>query len=474
MKKIFLALAVVAISIPLTVQMWKKGDAAEPAKTPAVAAIQPVPLPDPKIQGFKFPEDEQTVLGWTKANKQKEINLHGWGIWAALTSPVQGRDQRVFETWLTPDNIISARFMGVADVTKLERALPTPTVPRQFHHGKLRAALPSVPDVSVNQPLDIVQYDPIAAGHIKDKKLLQKATLKTLLEANQTDVPAFPAASISVKPTYVTAARSALIEDRYFRLEAWPGPPETPGPFGPEKWKQWVWIDTKERGVGTGTGAVDKIGTQQSRKPEATYGLARFIYHKLSATEAQADNAVRTAAFGEHTGVAVAGDFRLLVGMHVTSREITRWTWQTFWWTPAPDSPPAPSSQAIAGDRPTELKDAPRNYAMSIGYDMLTAATPNTGGDSKGEPLFVYNPWLEAGFGSNVLSDSKPWTFNGKTYDNKFGIQTNCMSCHAQAHFGTSAQEPEYTADRYIDLNGPAFNKLLKVDFLWSLPDKAK
>jgi len=470
MKKSVLLIGVIAIGIALSAQNWRTSDAAEPK----VVAIQPVPLPDPKIEGFKFPEDEQTILMWIKASKQKEINLHGWGIWAALTSPVQGQDQRVFETWLTPDNIISARLIGVADTGKLGRDLPTPTVPRQFHHGKLRAALQAIPDASVNQPLDVVQYDPIAAGHIKDKKLLQKATLSGLLAAKQTDVPAFPAPSVTVKPTYVTAARSALIDDRYFRLEVWPGPPAVPGPFGPEKWKQWIWVDTKELGVGTGTGGVDKDGTPQSRKPDTTYGLGRFIFHKLSATEAQADNAVRTAAFGEHTGVAVAGDFRLLVGMHVTSREITRWTWQTFWWTPAADTPPPPSSEAIAKDRPTELKGAPRNYAMSIGYDMLTPATPNTGGDSAGEPVYVYNPWLEARFDENVLSNSKPWMFNGKRYDNKFGIQTNCMSCHGQAHFGASAQEPDYTADRYIDLNGPAFNNLLRVDFLWSLPDKAK
>src|SRR6185312_3824158 len=162
MKKSVLLIGVIAIGIALSAQNWRTSDAAEPK----VVAIQPVPLPDPKIEGFKFPEDEQTILMWIKASKQKEINLHGWGIWAALTSPVQGQDQRVFETWLTPDNIISARLIGVADTGKLGRDLPTPTVPRQFHHGKLRAALQAIPDASVNQPLDVVQYDPIAAGHI--------------------------------------------------------------------------------------------------------------------------------------------------------------------------------------------------------------------------------------------------------------------------------------------------------------------
>ena len=185
--------------------------AAQPA---SVGSIQPVPLPDPKIQGFRFPEDENTIIEWTKNNKQKEINLHGWGIWTALNLPSGEQDLRVFETWLTPDNIISARLTGVADFAKLERSHPTPSLPRQFHRGKPRAtALPNLG--SVNQPLVTVRYDPNVAGHIRDNKLLQLATLNTLLAEGKTDIPAFKPPSVALKPTYVTASKSNLIDGRY-------------------------------------------------------------------------------------------------------------------------------------------------------------------------------------------------------------------------------------------------------------------
>ena len=45
---------------------------------------------------------------------------------------------------------------------------------------------------------------------------------------------------------------------------------------------------------------------------------------------------------------AVAGDVAILVAMHVSTRETARWTWQTFWWTPTPENPHAPSSPNIA------------------------------------------------------------------------------------------------------------------------------
>ena len=34
-----------------------------------------------------------------------------------------------------------------------------------------------------------------------------------------------------------------------------------------------------------------------------------------------------------------AGDLALLVAMHVTTKELPNWTWQTFWWEPFPTRP---------------------------------------------------------------------------------------------------------------------------------------
>ena len=92
--------------------------------------------------------------------------------------------------------------------------------------------------------------------------------------------------------------------------------------------------------------------------------------------------------------------------MHVAGREIARWTWQTFWWTPTPDDPQAPSSQAIAGLRPAQLAGAARNYAMSVAYDMTIPGQPNVGGQNVGSAIYAYNPYLEARFGPANLPNS--------------------------------------------------------------------
>jgi hypothetical protein len=446
------------------------------------AEFKPVPLPDPKIPGFKFPEDEGTIVGWTQKDDQKSINLHGWGIWTALHMPsgqtYNGQPLSVFETWLTPDDILTAQATGRANAAAVPR-VPRPAHRlRQFNRAaRAEGAAPGGGDSTVT---GFVKFAPSGADHILAQGLFNSATLNDLLAQGKADVPAFPTDSVALKSVFRTLARGSLVGGRYFRLEAWPGPPETPAQFPPPLWKQWVWVDTQEPGDGPGDGSVDTTGAPDgsTRTPATTYGLGRFIYYRLTAADALAHNAIRSTFAARPEGVAVTGDPAVLLGMHVTSREITRWTWQTFWWTPDAANPPAPSSKEVAAARPAALTSgagAAKNYAMSIGYDMLTPATPNAGGGDNGAPIYVYNPWLEAGFGPGALPDSKPWAFGGKNYDNKFGIQTNCMSCHEQAHYAKepSTMAPRYTADRYIDLNSPQFKGTLRVDFLWSVADNA-
>jgi hypothetical protein len=133
--------------------------------------------------------------------------------------------------------------------------------------------------------------------------------------------------------------------------------------------------------------------------------------------------------------------------MHMTTREITRWTWQTFWWTPDASSPPEPSSKSIANARPKELlaMGAPAHYAVALAYSMRT---------SKGDNVFCYNPYLEASFG-------------GLSGQFKFGIQSNCMSCHANAAY-VGIPSP-YVGNENVDIAGLQFQGQVRLDFLYSL-----
>jgi hypothetical protein len=292
------------------------------------------------------------------------MNRHGWGIWTALTSTsgeqIDGQDLLVFETWFTPENLLTAQLKN----QNLEKVLRDPLPLRQLRQfrapkkaGGVRATL------GEETVLGFVKFDPSAAQFIVDQKLFSNAALNTLLKAGNTDIPNFPNTAVSLKPVFQILNQSQLVSGRYFMLAAWPGPPAQPQSFPKTAWKQCVWVDAQDLGPGKGTGKVDTDckSDGSSRTDETTYGLGRFIHFRLSPAQVRTVNAVQETVHGNATPVAVEGNYAILLGMHVTSREIPRWTWQTFWWSPNPDDPPLPSSVEIAADRPAQLNGAPRN-----------------------------------------------------------------------------------------------------------------
>ncbi len=445
--------------------------------------FQPVPLPDPGIPGFQFPTPEETILGWLKTpTNQTAINKHAWGIWTALTMETDqvfdGQKLLVFETWLTPQDIISG---GAVTPRPLK-------IPRQFAH----AAVATDGEETI---LGFVKYDPTATQHIVDDDLFSTTALDALLAKGNRKIPDFPVSAIVLKPVFQAIASGALVDGRYYQMPAWPGPPgeSLPGdpvPYPSSAWKQCIWIDLRNQGEGKGS--VDDVcdATGSSRKPETTYDLDSFIHFKLTNTEANLLNAQlvnqwevearkdrkKGKPLPSSPQLLAVGDYAVLQGMHVTTREITRWTWQTFWWTPNPDNPKFPSSSAIAKDRPAELKGPARNYAHAPAYNMVNPPQPNTGGKNVGNSVYAYNPWLETVFGPSALPDSKAGTYDGRPVPNNVGMQSNCMSCHAQANYYPNgvSNAPAYTGDRYVDLDSSQFKGTLQVDFLWSIPDSAK
>ena len=241
--------------------------------------------------------------------------------------------------------------------------------------------------------------------------------------------------------------------------------------WAPTQWPGNVWIDLFDGG--SGRGAVDEVGEADgsSRTDATTYPLANLIHYRLSAADAVALNQEKPG-----TGAA-AGDYAILVAMHVAGREIARWTWHTFWWTPTPDDPREPSSIAIASRRPAQLRGAARNYAMALAYTMLTPDQPYVGGENSGAPVYTYNPWIEARLGPTELPDSLPGLDpHGGATGNNFGIQSNCMSCHVRANYNPNlrATAPRFSGARYTDLGDAQFVGTLQVDFLWSIARHAQ
>ncbi len=317
-----------------------------------------------------------------------------------------------------------------------------------------------------------MKYDPSATDHILSQRLLSQATLLSFIANGANAIPPFPNTAVALKPVFKVATKSQLVGGRYFPLPVWPGPPTPVREFGSNQWPGVVWIDIQ--GGGSGKGDVDMTPPAQrdgsTRNDATTYPVSSLINFKMDAKDADAVNSAGPIKD------AAAGDYAILVGMHVTTKEITRWGWQTFWWSPTPTVGTAPSSAAIVSARPAQLTGAPANYEMAIAYATEAPAQPYVGGSNAGESLYAYNPWLEAGFGPDTLVDSRPGYLQGKVVANAFGVQTNCMSCHGSANFNPAglSYAPNYTGDRYISLDDPRFRGTLTVDFLWSIPQSAQ
>jgi hypothetical protein len=455
------------------------------ANVMTMAIFQPVPLPDPRIEGFSFPETEEAIVGWTKSNDEKKIDLHAWGIWTALTQETseefEGQTLRVFETWADPSDLEGPSTTAELS-TKPRNPRPLQPLRQVGRHGPLRLTALGTNETTV---LGFVKYDPSAADFIATKGLLTKLALNQLLQSGASAVPDFPPTALSLKPVFQTLASNQLTGGRYFRLQTWPGSPALKldpatamwdsKPFPPDQWGQCVWIDVQNAGTGPGTGGVDGSCSADgaSRTDASTYGVGNFINFQLTAADADVLN--QGAKANRSPAVLRAGDYSVLLAMHVTSREITRWTWQTFWWLPDPDKATTPSSVGMVAARPAELQGSARHYAACAAYQELKPLEPNTGGSNTGESVYCFNPYLEAPFASTDLPQSQPGMThaNGKLVKtaNHVGAQTNCMSCHEQANYNPNglAKAPDYTGARYVDLNSPQFKGTLKLDFLWSL-----
>jgi hypothetical protein len=438
------------------------------------------------VAGQPFPQSETTINGWVYSGNTAEMYQHSWAIWAGLTSftgTVDGAPVRAFQTWTTPTNMIYRIQSGLGvdalrgkvmlqkaqllrPGSKLELALPN-----QFRNIKRKLeATQAVPDGDTNIFVGVA-YNPAAAQHAITNKLFLQSTLNGYLSQGYTQIPVFPSSAITIKPVYKIIQKNEAngnVKDGIYTMPGWPGTPSPARTFPEQDWAACVYVDLN--GTGPSGSSIDQGCS--GRTPASTFHVSDFVNHTITADE--------VASISAQTGMTVsAGDIAILVGMHVTSREVTRWVWQTFWWSANADQPYAPSSDTIAAARPSVLDPAAGHYAMAVAYQMVAPAQPITGGKSVGAPVIAYNPHLEAGFDPSVFQIKATIDDNGQIITNEYGVQTNCMSCHGVSQYqstpgyyqqnqGANRQTP-YAADFYFSLDDPMFDGHLQLDFAWSL-----
>lgn len=467
-KTLFISMVFIAIFLFTFCDVKDKPE--EPTITTATSDFKAIEIGSVLPFDTHFPTDSNTINSWvanSTVNGGTETNTnmiqHGWAIWRGLTKKTtekgNGQNLRTFETWYTPTDIINALDSQQTNTTLgLGSMIRTHTGHLEEPSQNIHAGLQDDDDVTA-----FVKLNPIAANFVYDQKLLYTETLNNLVTKGEvSNIPDLPNGSILLKPVFQLMDKAA---DGRHSIQTWPGEPAsgTDQTWGSDQWKDSVFISI----------------TEPTNEAEALFNIEDFIYFQLDAEQASQFNLANETN-------AVAGDYVVLVGMHVTTREIKRWTWQTFWWSKNPNDAYKPSSPQIASIREgANLDRGANHYAMAIAYNMVQPALPyyRDGETDKalktGQSVYAYNPYLEAGFNDSTFMEGNayfetngyPLTIGGKK--NAWGMQTNCMSCHGQAsHSNIPGAKTHYLADAYFGLEDKYFVSTVRTDFSWALAIK--
>jgi hypothetical protein len=462
-----------------------------PVTPPAPSGLRPVDIP----AGFGYPGNREEFQTWADEWQIDKITATAWDLWAGMTQDSgqswNGSALPIWETWCGNEEVFSA-----AGCSSSERPARAFQAASQIGHSAQKAGAPTPSDGQVvsfnkfNPPmaeyLATAHAGPDAASYsyisMKDLAALNAAWPAGTAVADRKvqDAPYTPDApgaqgssAMETKPVIFVVKAKGLTP-----MPLWMGPEQstTPANAVPSSWFNCVLLDPANSGEASTLpvpATADQIA-QAVPSPDLAckdylYAPLSTIYHfKMDAAEAADWNAlVNQSGDGGQGLQAEAGDYGVLTGMHVNTKTLLNWTWQTYWWQPGADAPnnfPG-SKQGMS----SKVEGAWRNYAMCTAWNQ-------TQGSQSSEMVVCFNPFLETSSGIPA------------------GQQSNCMSCHGTATVGTlqagsspSLATMNYPADYTapIDFKANActqptgsgsptcFADFTKTDFSWAIPQNA-
>lgn len=435
---------------------------AAPGGETAEGSITPEPIPP----GYDFPADRTTLQALVDANDVPAMRTHAWNLWGGMTadstSTFENQTLPIWETWLGTNEVFTDPPTEKTGTTTLRAPSRSFSDPSQFSHVARAQGLSAEEDLVVA----FVKFDPAMVQYLWEGHSAPDApgpfyyTSKTSLTALNNSwsegtalidrkVSGAPARSIEIKPVLQIVKANQLTAFPF-----WQGPAESTDATNPTPttWTHCVLIDPSQTSTSLTPATQEQFDqADKSQSPaclaaNALYGGLNMIYSfKMNAQEAEDYKA-------EQRAPAEAGDYAVLAAMHVNTKEIIDWTWQTFWWQGGqntPDNFPGSTDNMIA-----KVQNEWRNYAMCTAYSQTTEP------DNQGNMRVCFNPFLET---SKGIPD---------------GIQSNCVTCHGTARIPqnpdpTNPYPPNY--DQPIDFGDPAyFTGDTKTDFSWAMPFNAK
>ena len=445
----------------------------------ATAAAQPAPdryaYQDlPARTAFPVPDYKLEALVLDGA--QPQVRAHAWDLWAGLTaasdSVVDAQRLPVFETWYSIDEVHNPRGRAGVDRRTLRHpvAIPAQAALASTSRGGAPAGL-----------MSFVKLNRASADFIWDNGYYLTPVLRGLQDRFRREGTAtversirpFPPSAAALKLVFwlVKNAASPQSERGLTALPMWnPAYPPPAGGLPPmhTTWKQGIAVDPAGR---YREGSIEVVTVNGVPTPSPVVPLSRFYAHRLRSEDDVADARVfmkmMSSAAGEQERLVTnngqtpeIGDYLVLLAMHVTTKELDDWTFQTFWWTLDPAAAP------FGDGRPASVRAPFDNYSMCTAYSTVSPRGPD------GALPICFNPYLETDLGA-----TKPYTMDGKTYpaDPMAGTRANCMNCHRRAGFpafdpkAPSADFGHVYNDGYRAPDDPYFDPLLKTDFMWSI-----
>jgi len=436
------------------------------------------------------------VQGWLDAPGGPDLDSidgHAWDVWRAITAStgqeLHGTELPVWETWFSDAEV----FLDNQDVLDADsRDLDPPN--QSLHAGRLSNGAPtdggpatrdggsgtttgaaSAAVLSFNRFSREI-LDTVHQNRYYDRRTLQgmddDADLAALPPALRT-VPAFANTAVMVKPVWWIAPG-----DEPSMLPYWAGDDGsvTTDPQVPtwDTWRQCVLLDPTEGSTQESLTGVERVCNAgkdgETTLPADGYAVRNVStdvdasdFYAFRLTQDEVDGLGEFKMMLDNTNredeldQVQVGDLAILVAMHVSTREITNWTWQTFWWSPTPADPAPwpPNAQAP----PKDLTGPFAQFDMCSAYYMTSPATAASGA---GEDLVCFNPYLETDLTGLFAADGSSST--------EVGRGSNCMSCHRSAVFHAS-ESPQYVGSGEVDTDDPRwFGNGVQTEFLWSLP----
>jgi hypothetical protein len=386
---------------------------------------------------FNLPADQFELLQYLDKIDFISMRAHAWNVWAGLTYQPTPDDATIFESWYPADYVFH------------QDDSPPPAHTRSFktHFESPKQHLfePAVPGES---SMAHVMYNEPARKHIRDKKLYLRQTLDDMNSSFDHDktpgwnrtVPEFTTDAVVIKPVWWPIKKGEATA-----LPVWDGPyapQDDQGIFPSMPANDWpIAVAVVPPGVKPPTDLQQVKGTNPNQKIRGTASLDEFYYFEIT------QDMIARLKGTEQSGFShiEAGDYAVLIAMHVTTREINSWAWSTYWWHDKPDS------GHLADDRPDSVKGVWAHFLMNTAFSMDTPGAKDKG------PHIVYNPYIEGKFVNGVVS--------------------NCMACHNRSASPPLATTPANLCGALPITRGshnflptsPDRNGRLKLEFLWSL-----